>query len=216
MVCSVLVLTVLNKETEVCGDNLLLPTCYSRRGSSDLGLRHISRSCNAVLLVKVDNETGLCTTGLALAVLIYLAVKNHITEGLTYEFGMIYIICSGIPVKADIHSCNYVTVAVSFGISCLLGHYFYTVVTWCRNHALITGNNLCVGVININLYYVSNLTVCTGSIVQYDLGLGDTGRKIIIIFRDEFVVIIFSFLIINCGKELHRQHTDQHHETKQK
>ena len=99
VVLGVLVFTIFNKETEVCGNNLFFPTGYSGGGRTDLNLRHILGTCYAVFFVKVDNNAGLRAGSLTLAVYVHFAVKNHIAERFAYKLGMCYIICRIIPAK---------------------------------------------------------------------------------------------------------------------
>ena len=59
VVLGVLVLTVLDQEAKVSGNNLLLPAGDGVLGGADQHLGHIGGTGNTVLLVKVDDETGL-------------------------------------------------------------------------------------------------------------------------------------------------------------
>ena len=171
---SVNLFAVFNNKTEVCRDNLFFPTCDSVLGRANHHLRNIRRSCYAVFLIKVDNQAGLSTCGFTLAVCILNAVKNHISKRLTNKFRMCFIICAIIPAQADIHSSNNIAIAVSFGKGDLFRHNLNAVTTGCRSHALITGYNLCVFIVDINLNNVSYLASVSIAIINDDLGFNDT------------------------------------------
>ena len=99
VILAVLVFTVFNKETEVCGNNLFFPSGNCGRSRADLNLRHILGTCYAVFFIKVDDNASLRAGSLALAVYVNFAVENHIAERFAYKLGMCYIVCRIIPAK---------------------------------------------------------------------------------------------------------------------
>ena len=122
MVLSILILSVLYQEAEVCRNYLLLPTGNRVSSRTDKDLRHISRSCLAILFIKVNNYTGLSTGCLTLRVFINFTIKNQVSKRLAYKLRMLNVVCRIIPAKRNVHSSNYVAVAVCFCPFSLLRH----------------------------------------------------------------------------------------------
>ena len=120
------------------------------------------------------------------------------------------IVLTIVPAQGKVHSCNYVTIAVCLCPSCLLGHYLNAIVAGCRNHSFVRRNYFCVGVRKVNLYYVCDLTVCQIIIVEYDLGLDNTGGEFVIFFGNEIVVIVVSCIISHYCEYAHRYRAYQH------
>ena len=212
VVLGVLVLTVLDQEAKVSGNDLLLPAGDGILGGANQHLGHIGGTGDAVLLVEVDDETGLGACGLTLAVLVQLAVQNEVAERLTNQLGMSLVVIAVVPAQSDVHSGDNVAVAVCLGIRSLLRHDLNTVVAGSGNHSLRAGNDLGVGVVEINLHNVGHLSVSAGRVVQHDLRLDNTGSELPVLLGDELVVVISALVIIviGCSKSIHRDHADQH------
>ena len=212
VVLGVLVLAVLDQEAKVSGNDLLLPAGDGILGGANQHLGHIGGTGDAVLLVEVDDETGLGACGLTLAVLVQLAVQNEVAERLTNQLGMSLVVSAVVPAQSDVHSGDNVAVAVCLGIRSLLRHDLNTVVAGSGNHSLRAGNDLGVGVVEINLHNVGHLSVSAGRVVQHDLRLDNTGSELPVLLGDELVVVISALVIIviGCSKSIHRDHADQH------
>ena len=231
VVLAVLVHAILDQEAKVGGDDLLFPAGDRILGGADLGLGHISRAGNAVLLIKVDDQTGLCAAGLALAVLIQLTVQNQVAQGLTHQFRMLHIVGTVVPAQSNVHGSDNVAVAIGLGIGSLLRHNLNLVVLSLQalSHLVSAGDHLGVRIVDVDFYNVGHLTVRTSIVVQDDLGFGNTGSQNIVGLTDYVVVIIFAggvddlrgteiaCIRCDCGtvsfgcKGIHGQQTHDHH-----
>ena len=231
MVLAVLIHTVLDQEAKVGRNDLLFPAGDRILGGADLGLGHISRAGNAILLIKVDDQTGLCAAGLVLAVLIQLTVQNQVAQGLTHQFRMLHIVGTVVPAQSNVHGSDNVAVAIGLGIGSLLRHNLNLVILIFQtlSHLVSAGDHLGIRIVNVDFHDVGHLTVGTCVVVQDDLGLGDAGSQNIVVLTDYVVVIIFAggvddlrgteiaCIRCDCGtvsfgcKGIHGQQTHDHH-----
>ena len=190
VVHAILILAVLDQEAKVSRDNLLLPAGDGILSGADLGLGHIGGTGNAILLVKIDDKTGLSAGGLTLAVGKQLAIQNHVAQRLADQLRMLVVVSGVIPAQRNIHGSDHIAVAIGLGIGSLLGHDLHTIVVGFGNHALKAGNHLGVRIVDVDLHDVCHLAVGAGVVVQDDLGFGDTGRQNIVGLVDDIVVVI--------------------------
>ena len=108
----------------------------------------------------------------------------------------------GIICQSSIHSSDYV-IAKTFIISNSLGKLFSFPELCLICHAIqrevigielvnsvITGENLNIFILSVNLKIVNNLTVITICVVQYQLSFRSTGSQSILVFGDYLEIII--------------------------
>ena len=204
---------VLDQEAKVGRDDLLFPAGDLIGSRADDYLGHIRRTGLAVLLVEVDDQAGLRAAGLALAVGVLHAVQDHIAQRLTYQLGVLCVIVRIIPAQADIHSGNYIAVAVGLGIGCLGVHSLHAVVAGSGDHALGAGDNLGIGVIHVHLNHMEHLPAVRGIVVQNDLRLGNAGCQLPVLLGDHLVIIACRSSAVLRRRCREGHGAEQHHRT---
>ena len=124
-VCSIvifaaLVYTILDQETKVCRNDLLLPAGDGRGSGTNLGLGNIRGASNAIFLVEVDDQTSLSSTGLPGAVFIIRPVHDQVAQRLANKLRILGIVVRIVPAQAQIHSRNHVSIAIGLCVRSLL------------------------------------------------------------------------------------------------
>ena len=200
----VYIFAVLHQGIELNGDQLLLPARNAVVEPAHLGLGHIGRAGNTVLLVEVDDKTGGGTPQGALAVGVFHAVHDQGAQGLTDQLGVFFIVGLVIPVQRNVRSGDYVAVAVLLCILDLLGHDLNLIlfVFQTLRHFIGTGHDLGVRVMGIHLHHVAHLAVGAVLFSQNDLRLGDTGSQLPVTLGDHFQIVALVLRILNgkCGQ----------------
>ena len=206
----VYIFAVLHQGIELNGDQLLLPARDAVVEPAHLGLGHIGRAGNTVLLVEVDDKTGGGTPQGALAVGVFHAVHDQGAQGLTDQLGVFLIVGLVIPVQRNVRSGDYVAVAVLLGILDLLGHDLNLVlfVFQALRHFIGTGHDLGVRVMGIHLHHVAYLSLRAVLFSQNDLRLGNAGSQLPVPLGDHFQIVALVLRILNS----HRGHRSDAHE----
>ena len=219
MIFFVLILAVLDQEAEVGRNDLLFPTGDLGGSSTDLSLGHIGGTSHAVLLVEVDDQTGLSAGGLTVTVDEQVAIHDQITQRLAVQLGMLGVVGGIVPAQGQVHGSDNVAVAIGLCISSLLGHDLHAIalVLQTLEHTLEAGHDLGVRIVDVDLNNVSHLTVGTSVVVQHDLGLKDAGSELVVILADDLVVGVFTLDIVDTGgKDCHGNHAQHHAQAQQK
>ena len=214
---------ILDQETKVYGNHLLLPTGNGILGGTNSNARHIrgSLSHNTVdfALVVVDDHAAGSFRGLTLAVGILLTIQNHVAERFSHQLGVLSVVSRVVPAQRAVGSSHDVTVPISLGIGGVGGDRLNTVVTGSGNHLLVTGNDLGVGIVQINLQHVGHLTEGTGLVVQDDLRFLNTGSQFPVSLGDQLIVIVSGRGVVEinaCSQSGQGHHTEHHDGSDQK
>ena len=204
---------ILDQEGKVHRNNLLFPTGDGIRGGADGDAGHIVGSGLAVTLVSVDDNAAAGAVGLTAAVDEHLSVQDHVAQRLADQMGVRGIVCVVVPAQGAVGSGNDVTVSVRLGIGGVGGDRLNAIVTGSGDHLLVTGDDLGVGIVEINLQHVGHLTKGTGLVVQDDLRFLNTGSQFPVALGDEFIVIIGGrgVIIINTGCQGGQRHHAENH-----
>ena len=195
---------VFDKRIELNGDQLLLPSRDTVVEPAHLGLGHMGRAGNAVLLIEVDDKTGSGPPQGSLTVGVFHAVHNQSAQGLTDQLGVLSVIILVVPVQRNVCSGNHVAVAVLLGVLDLLGHDLNLVlfVFQTLRHFIGAGHDLGVGVMGIHLHHVAHLALRAILSGQNDLGFSNTGSQLPVSLGDHFEIVILVLRILN-GKHGH-------------
>ena len=174
-------------------DRVLFPTGKRLRNASHLDLRHIVRTLlsGVGINVIVDNKRcilSIHTAERSAAVLIVIAVADVPAERFADILGMLLIPSLGIPAEHRVGCYNNVAVAQFLCVFCLIRGRLGTEMSDRRIHILISGDDLDIRIVEINRRRMQNLSACTGSVVQHDLGLVDTGRDVPFSLRNQIVI----------------------------
>ena len=169
---------ILDQEGKVHRNNLLFPTGDGILGGADGDTGHIVGSGLAVPLVSVDDDAAASAVGLTAAVDEHLAVQDHIAQRLSDQVRVRGVVCVVVPAQRAVGGGYDVTVAISLGISGVGRHRLDTVVTGSGNHLLVTGDDLSIGIVQINLQNVGHLTKGADFVVQDNLGFLNTGSQL--------------------------------------
>ena len=212
----VYIFAVLHQGIELNGDQLLLPARNSVVEPAHLGLGHIGRAGNAVLLIEVDDKTGGGTPQGALAVGVFHAVHNQSAQGLTDQLGVFFVILLVVPVQRNVRSGDYVAVAVLLGILDLLGHDLNLIlfVFQTLRHFIGTGHDLGVGVMGIHFHHVAHLAVGAVLLGQNDLGFSNTGSQLPVPFGDQLEVVTLVLCVLD-SECYHRGYAYEHERTQE-
>ena len=193
----------LDKVVEQNGDRLLFPTGQRIGGSADPNLRHIGRTVFAGdrVLVIVDDNNGRNAAGSEsavgdTAVGIVLTVEDGVTERLTDEVRMLLIIRLGVPAQGAVGSADDITVTQLLSAERLNRGSRGAVIAVLGPQALGAGDDLDIRIVDVDRSGVDNLSAGARSIVQYDLGLVDTGCKVPFSLRDNIIVVISNFGVV--------------------
>ena len=110
------------------------------------------------------------------------------------------VVCTVIPAEHSIGSSNHITVTKCFCILRLSRCCFCTIVTFSRNHSLISRDNLGIGVVHVNLDRVSNLSLGTVSVIQNNFGFQNTGSKFPVLLGNNLVIVVVHCIriVIDC------------------
>ena len=212
----VYIFAVLHQGIELNGDQLLLPARNAVVEPAHLGLGHVGRAGNAVLLIEVDDKTGGGPPQGALAVGVFHAVHNQSAQGLTDQLGVFFVILLVVPVQRNVRSGDHVAVAVLLGILDLLGHDLNLVlfVFQTLRHFIGAGHDLGVGVMGIHLHYVAYLAVGAVLLGQNDLGFSNTGSQLPVPFGDQLEVVTLVLCVLD-SECCHRGYAYEHERTQE-
>ena len=216
MVGLILIHTIFNDVAGRTGNDLIFPTVQilAVGNGSHFNLGDIAGSGLTVLIgILVDHDTGGEAYGV---VKIYLTVNHHEAQGLIDAAGVLCICRRIVPAEAGIHRANNILAPFLFDECSVFGNGRNCVIGGV--HIGIAADYPGIGVGDISLHQMDDLTSVTGLIVQNDFGFSNTGSNVPVLFADDVIIIIAAgclvMCIIECRKRRHRHHAQNHNKTK--